>query len=154
MLAQGTEPKRFPRNIQYCTRPKGPSFQFFFLHGETVFWEKFFSQGVLPSIFLEFCDKMDVEQSRRVPLFSFFGIVRLSFIKGSPIHQYFDILKSCCYFLALDMAPTRAGHGLFFFNLIQKNLVSLRSMHFFRNKKRRPADARVNCRFCFLNRKK
>ena len=35
------------------------------------------------------------------------------FIKGSPIHQYFDILKSFCYFWALDMAPTWAVPGLF-----------------------------------------
>ena len=66
-----------------------------------------------------FCDKkMDVENPQRVHAFIFFGIVRLFFrknffIKGSPTHQYFDILKSFCYFWALDMAPTWAGPGLF-----------------------------------------
>ena len=35
------------------------------------------------------------------------------FIKGFPIHQYFEILKSFCYFWALDMAPTWAVPGLF-----------------------------------------
>ena len=30
LLAQGTEPKSFPHNIECRTRPKGPSFQFFF----------------------------------------------------------------------------------------------------------------------------
>ena len=34
------------------------------------------------------------------------------FIKGSAIHQYFDILKSFCYFWALDMAPIWAGPDL------------------------------------------
>ena len=29
LLAQGTEPKSFPHNIQCRTRPKGPPFQFF-----------------------------------------------------------------------------------------------------------------------------
>ena len=35
------------------------------------------------------------------------------FIKVVPIHQYFEILKSFCYFWALDMAPTWAVPGLF-----------------------------------------
>ena len=46
----------------------------------------------------------------------FFGIVRFFFhffIEGSPIHHYFDILKSFCYFWALNMAPTWASPGLF-----------------------------------------
>ena len=30
LLAQGTEPKSIPHNIQCRTRPKGPPFQFFF----------------------------------------------------------------------------------------------------------------------------
>ena len=53
------------------------------------------------SIFLEFCNRMDVEKSQRVLPFSVFGIVRLFFNffnKRFPIHQYFDILKSFCYF--------------------------------------------------------
>ena len=38
---------------------------------------------------------------------------KLFFHKGSPIHQYFDTLRSVCYFYALDVAPTWAGPGLF-----------------------------------------
>ena len=35
-------------------------------------------------------------------------------MKGSPIHQYFDILKSFCNFWPLEMAPTWAVPGLCF----------------------------------------
>ena len=48
------------------------------------------------------------------PPFSFFGIARLfknSF--GCCRSEYFDTLKSFCYFWALYMAPTWAGPGLF-----------------------------------------
>ena len=69
------------------------------------------------SFFFEFCDRMHVEKSQRVLPFSFFGIVRLFsiffLIKWFPIRQFFNILKSFCYFWALDMAPTWAGPGLF-----------------------------------------
>ena len=59
----------------------------------------------------------NTERHQRVPHFSFFGITRPSIfcIKGFPIHQYVDILKSFCYFRALDMAPTWAGPGLFIY---------------------------------------
>ena len=74
--------------------PKGPSFNFLILS-----------------------DRMDVEKPERVPLSVFWHcetFFNFFFTKGSPIHQYFDILKSFCYFLALDMAPTWAIPGLFF----------------------------------------
>ena len=59
---------------------------------------------------------MDVGKSQRVSrsvflaLWDFFS--KKIFIKGFPTHQYFDILKSFCYFWALDMVPTWAGPGL------------------------------------------
>ena len=85
-----------PRNIQYQERLKGPPFSLFELLRQNGCWK-------IP---------------KAPPPFSFFGIVRLFFkncffIKGSSIHQYFDILKPFCYFWALDMAPTWAGPGLF-----------------------------------------
>ena len=41
LLAQGTEPKSFPHNIQCRTRPKGPPFQFFFGIARLFFGKKF-----------------------------------------------------------------------------------------------------------------
>ena len=67
-----------------------------------LFFEIFFSPKGPTFNFLIFLDRMDFEKSQMVPPFSFFGIVRLfsrkNSIKGSPIHQYFDTLKSFCYF--------------------------------------------------------
>ena len=85
---------------------------------ETFFRKKFSPKG--PTFnFLIFLDRMDFEKSQMVPPFSFFGIERLfskkNSIKGSPIHQYFDILKSFWYFWALDMALTWADLGCFLF---------------------------------------
>ena len=42
-----------------------------------LFGLKFFPQRVPPSIFLMFCNTMDVKKSQRVPLFTFFGTVTL-----------------------------------------------------------------------------
>ena len=50
--------KGFPRNIQYRTRPKGPPFSFSALRD--FVWKKFPQR--VPSIFLEFYDRMDVEK--------------------------------------------------------------------------------------------
>ena len=47
LLAQGTEPKSFPHNIQCRTRPKGPPFSFFSALRD-FFSEKNFPQRVLP----------------------------------------------------------------------------------------------------------
>ena len=69
----------FPGNIQYRARLKGPTFEFFGIVGHWHFFPtKIFPKGS-PSIFVEFCDRMDVEKSQRFPPFSFFGIVRLFF---------------------------------------------------------------------------
>ena len=76
LLAQGTEPKSFPHKIQCRTRPKGPPFQFFFGIARLFFGKKF-PQRVPPSIFFGFCDRLGIEKSQRVPLFNFFGVVRL-----------------------------------------------------------------------------
>ena len=38
--------------------------------------------------------------------------------------EYFDTLKSFCYFVALDMAPTWTGPGLFFDGLTQQAILS------------------------------
>ena len=79
--------KAFPRNIQYRTRPKGP----FFRHCATFFKKIFHHErpplqffwsfatewlknpkGPSLSVFLEFCNRMDVEKSQRGLPFSFF----------------------------------------------------------------------------------
>ena len=77
-----------------------------------LFEKKIFTKGGPPFNFLIFSERMS---------FSFFGIVTLFFkvffIKGSPIHQYFDTLKSFCYFGALDIAPTWAVPGCVSSNL-------------------------------------
>ena len=52
---------------------------------------------------------------KKRPPFYIFESFCCFFLKGSPIHQYFDILKSFYYFWALDMAPTWAVPGLFIF---------------------------------------
>ena len=85
LLAQGTEPKSFPHNIQCRTRPKVPPSQFF-RHCET-FSEKKFPQRVPPSIFLGLlCDRLGIEKSQRLPLSIFFGVVRL-FKKFSAVEE-------------------------------------------------------------------
>ena len=57
--------------MQYRMRiPKGPPFHFFL-------YCDFFSKKKIPQrfpLFLEFCDRMDVEKFREVAPFTFFGI--------------------------------------------------------------------------------
>ena len=43
-----------------------------------TFWNEIFPQRVPPSIFLMFCNTMDVKKSQRVPPFTFFGTVQKS----------------------------------------------------------------------------
>ena len=98
-------------------------FPFQFFSALSFFLEKkFYPKGGTPSFFLLFCDGMDVGNPQRVLPFSFFRHCETffpkKFIKGSPTHQYFDILKSFCYFWALDMAPTWAVPGLLFVSLV------------------------------------
>ena len=88
---------------------------------ETFFWKICFSAKGPAFKFLIFLGRMDFEKSQMVPPFSFFRHCETFFrkkisIKGSPIHQYFDILKSFWYFWALDMAPTWADPGLLNFS--------------------------------------
>ena len=71
LLAQGTEPKSFPHNIQCRTRPKDPPFQFFSALRD-FFSEKNFPKGSPLQFFLLFCDRKDVEKFQRVPPFNFF----------------------------------------------------------------------------------
>ena len=75
--------------------------------------------GPLSSFFLIICKRMD-EKSQNLPLarqfgpiFGFFGYCR---------REYFDTLKSFCYFLALDMAPTWAVSGLFRVEIRKRHL--------------------------------
>ena len=76
LLAQGTEPKSFPHNIQCRTRQKGPPFSFFGI-AKLFFREKMFPQSLPPSIFFGFCDRLGIEKSQRIPPFNFFGVVSL-----------------------------------------------------------------------------
>ena len=75
LMAQGTEPKSFPHNIQCRTRPKGPPFQFFSALRDFS-GKKIFPKGP-PFIFFGFCDRLGIEKSQRVTPFSFFGVVRV-----------------------------------------------------------------------------
>ena len=93
LLGQGTEPERF-------------SFRFFF---GIVRLLKIFCHQRVPHHFWSFA----TEWMLKNPPLKFFRHCETFFIKGSPIHQYFDILKSFCDFCALDMASTWAGPGLF-----------------------------------------
>ena len=83
--------KSFPRNIQYRTVPLS-----FFRHCETFFGKKIPKGSHLH--ILELCDRMAVEKSKRFPSFSFFGIVRLFSKTFFCRREYFDTLKSFCYF--------------------------------------------------------
>ena len=66
-----------------------------------TFWIEIFSPKGPPSIFLMFCNTMDVKKSQRVPPFTFFGTVTLfknlikkifrkffHVSKGSPLHFF------------------------------------------------------------------
>ena len=70
LLAQGTEPKSFPHNIQCRTRPKGPPFPFFSALRD-FFQKKIFPKRS-PFSFFGFCDRLGIEKSQRVPPFNFF----------------------------------------------------------------------------------
>ena len=93
----------FLHHLRNSTGPKGTPLEYFRLW-DLFFRKIIFSPKGLPFNFF----------SALWDFFQFF------FIKGSPIHQYFDILKSFWYFWALDMAPTWAVLGLLwpFFGLV------------------------------------
>ena len=119
LLAQGTELKRFflfPRNIQYRARLKSPPFKFF-RHCAT---SEFFSPKGPLQFFWNLLTEWMLKNpkgsnSGQIPT-QFFGIVRLFFRKfvfapkarqfgptfvffGCCRREYFDTLKSSCYFL-------------------------------------------------------
>ena len=87
---------------------EGSHLQFFDIFGQNGFWK-------IPN----------------GPPFQFFSALwdffRKKTIKGSPIHEYFDILKSFWYFWALDMAPTWAYPGLLAVTCSSVNAVRLRA---------------------------
>ena len=90
----------FLQHLRNSTGPKGTTPLEYFRLCETSFEKK--SPKGPPFNFLILSDRMDVEKSQRV-CFQFFRHCetfskKFLFIKGSPIHQYFDILKSFCYF--------------------------------------------------------
>ena len=105
--------------------PKGPPLSFF-----SELWDfNFFIKGS-PFNFLMICHRRDEKcQSFHLarqsgPTFGFLGCFR---------REYFNTLKSFCYFWALDMAPTWAVPGLFLetllLNVINNSLGSLRKVH-------------------------
>ena len=82
-----------------------------------LFFEKKYSPKGPPSIVFGVFRQNGCWKVPKGPPFQFFRHCEtffsiFVFIKRSPIHQYFDILKSFCYFWALDMAPTWAVLGL------------------------------------------
>ena len=78
----------FPRNIPYPARPKGPPSNFFGT-ARHFFRKFFFLKGSPPSIFLLFCDRMDVGKSQKV----IFGTVR--FFSENKNFQPFNFLMFC-----------------------------------------------------------
>ena len=80
------------------------------------FRRKFIPKGSRLQFFSEFCDRL-LKNPKGSSLSVFSALWDIFFHKRFPIHQYFDTLKSFCYFWALDMAPTWAGPG-FCFRLI------------------------------------
>ena len=118
LLDQGTGPKRFflfPRNIQYRARLEGPPFQFFSGLRDFFFGKKFSPNGEL---FWSFATDWMLKNPKGSP-FSVFGIETFFKKIWCCRREYFDTLKSFCYFWALDMAPTWAGPGLFFLTFAQ-----------------------------------
>ena len=84
----------FPRNIPYRAKPKGPPFSFF-RHCETFFPKKNFPQRVSPSLFLLFCDRMDVGKSLSVfsALWDFFSKKKFhERVPNSPILWHIEVL--------------------------------------------------------------
>ena len=71
LLAQGTEPKSFPHNIQCRTRPKGPPFQFFSALRD-FFSEKNFPQKV-PLQFFWVLRQTGYRKIPKGPPFQFFS---------------------------------------------------------------------------------
>ena len=90
----------FPRNIPYRARPKGPPFQFYSALWDFFSGKKIFSPKGPPSIFLLFCDRMDVGKSQRVPLSVYFWYCETFFPKfffhkrvpNSPILWHIEVL--------------------------------------------------------------
>ena len=106
----------FLNHLRSSTGAKGTPLECFRLCVTFFAKKKVFTEGS-PFYFWYFPTEGMLKNPKGSP-FQFFRhwdfFQKLFFIKRSPIHQYFDILKSFCYFWALDMAPTWAGPGLFF----------------------------------------
>ena len=111
-LRNSTGPKGTP--LEYFRVPpsnfstKGPPFQFF-RHCET-FFQISFSPKRPPSNFDDFATEW-MKNLKVSPLVRQFGWT-FGFFRYCR-REYFDTLKSFCYFWALDMAPTWAVPGLF-----------------------------------------
>ena len=135
LLAHGTEAEGFSFffRVLYNTGRVESVPLLVFLQPCAAFFQNFFPPKGPPFNFLEFCDRMDVEKSQRIPLSVF-----------SALWEYLDTLKSFCYFWALDMAPTWAGLGLFYvsrvlvldeavqeetLNILMSPLLSMHSLH-------------------------
>ena len=97
LLAQGTEPKRFPRNIQNRTRPKGP----FFRHCATFFKKFFFTTKGPPfNFFWSFATEWMLKNPKGSSLSVFFRHCETFFQKfffhksspNSPILGNFEVL--------------------------------------------------------------
>ena len=100
-----------PRN---STGPKGTPLEHF--RPCEILFRKNFSPKI-PLQFFDIFRQNGCWKITRVPPFSFFRHCETFFqkffsMKGSPIHQYFDALKSFCNFRALDTAPTWDVPGL------------------------------------------
>ena len=91
LLAQGTEPKSFPRNIQYRTRPKGPPFQFFGI--ARLFSKKIVPKGSRFQVFSSFATEWMLKNPKGSPFQFFWHFDTFSKKKfGSCRSEYFDTL--------------------------------------------------------------
>ena len=90
--------KGFPRNIQYRTTPKGPPFRFF-RHCATFFQNFLCTKGSPLHFFWSFATEWMLKNPKGSSfVFSALRLFSIFFHKMFQIHQYFDTLKSFCYF--------------------------------------------------------
>ena len=86
------EKKKQNRRPQPPNHTKDPPLFFGTMRLFETFWIEIFPQRVPPSIFLMFCNTMDVKKSQRFPTFTLFGTVTLF---KNLIQKFFCEIFSC-----------------------------------------------------------
>ena len=109
----------FPHNIQYRARLKGPHFQLF-RHYVTFFGEKI-PQRFPASIFLEFCNRMDVEKSQtEIP-----NVQKIFFTKGSPFNFFWGFATEWMKNLKASPWSANSVQILGFSGVVEGNTLAL-----------------------------